>query len=546
MKRKKLKKESFMKSVVVLMVSQVFVKVLGLVYKLYLTNKEGFGDKGNAIYSSGFQVYALLLTISAMGVPNALSKLVSERVAIGDHRGAHKIFKIALLTFSFIGFCCSMILFLGAHTISNTFLQIPEAEMALVALSPSIFFVSVIAVIKGYFNGRENITVTAKSQSLEQVFKTVFTILIVNALSIISGMDTVVMAAGANLATSLSAFTCFMYLVNYYMTIRPIIANEIKNTVNYKPTRIRRTIKQILFVSIPMSLSAIFGALNRNIDSMTVVRGLKKFMTEESAKIQYGILSGKVETLVTIPMSFNMAFATALVPSISKAMAKNDKKTVEKRIKFSLLVSILIGMPCMVGMILYAKQILLLLFPNAATGEFIYQISCLGIIFILMEQTVGATLHGIGNVFVPAIALAIGGIVKLALNLILVPLNNETFILGGTAGAAFSSVICHIVVLTIELTILKKKLGIKFEKNKFIIKPLIAVLVMAISSKVLYTTLINIINANMSLIITMLFSIIVYTIMIIILKTFSKNEIYMIPYGSKFLNKFQKEKTQNA
>ena len=122
MKRKKLKKESFMKSVVVLMVSQVFVKVLGLVYKLYLTNKEGFGDKGNAIYSSGFQVYALLLTISAMGVPNALSKLVSERVAIGDHRGAHKIFKIALLTFSFIGFCCSMILFLGAHTISNTFL----------------------------------------------------------------------------------------------------------------------------------------------------------------------------------------------------------------------------------------------------------------------------------------------------------------------------------------------------------------------------------------------------------------------------------------
>ena len=324
------------------------------------------------------------------------------------------------------------------------------------------------------------------------------------------------------------------------------IANEIKNTVNYKPTRIRRTIKQILFVSIPMSLSAIFGALNRNIDSMTVVRGLKKFMTEESAKIQYGILSGKVETLVTIPMSFNMAFATALVPSISKAMAKNDKKTVEKRIKFSLLVSILIGMPCMVGMILYAKQILLLLFPNAATGEFIYQISCLGIIFILMEQTVGATLHGIGNVFVPAIALAIGGIVKLVLNLILVPINNETFILGGTAGAAFCSVICHIVVLTIELTILKKKLGIKFEKNKFIIKPLIAVLVMAISSKVLYTTLINIINANMSLIITMLFSIIVYTIMIIILKTFSKNEIYMIPYGSKFLNKFQKEKTQNA
>lgn len=111
-----------------------------------------------------------------------------------------------------------------------------------------------------------------------------------------------------------------------------------------------------------------------------MVRGLKNFMSEEAAKIQYGILSGKVETLVTIPMSFNMAFATALVPAMSKATAKGDIKTVEKRIKFSILVSILIGLPCMVGMILYAKQILLLLFPNAASGEFIYQISCLGII----------------------------------------------------------------------------------------------------------------------------------------------------------------------
>lgn len=543
MKRKKLKKESFMKSVVVLMISQVFVKALGLVYKLYLTNKEGFGDKGNAIYSSGFQIYALLLTISAMGVPNALSKLISERVAVGDHRGAHRVFKIALITFSVIGFGCSMILFLGSNTISNTFLQIPEAEMALVALSPSIFFVSVIAVIKGYFNGRENITVTARSQSLEQVFKTVFTIIIVNSLSIITGMDTVIMAAGANLATSLSACACFIYLVNYYRTIRPIIASEIKSTVNYKPTRIRKTIKQIFFVSIPMSLSSIFGALNRNIDSMTVVRGLKNFMSEEAAKIQYGILSGKVETLVTIPMSFNMAFATALVPAMSKATAKGDIKTVEKRIKFSILVSILIGLPCMVGMILYAKQILLLLFPNAASGEFIYQISCLGIIFILIEQTVGAALHGIGKVFIPAIALAIGGIIKLILNLSLVPINNEIFLLGGTAGAALSSVICHAVVLTIELLVLKKQLKLKFEKRKFIIKPLIAVLTMAISSKLLYSFLLNMLNQNLTLIISIILSIIIYFIMIIILRTFSKSEICMIPYGSKFLKKFQKEKS---
>ena len=97
------KKEGFMQGVLAIMFSQVIIKIMGLAYKLYLTNKDGFGDEGNAIYSSGFQIYALLLTLSSIGVPNAISKLVSERVAMGDSRGAHRIFKVAFVTFSIIG-----------------------------------------------------------------------------------------------------------------------------------------------------------------------------------------------------------------------------------------------------------------------------------------------------------------------------------------------------------------------------------------------------------------------------------------------------------
>ena len=76
------KKETFMQGVVTVMFSQILIKVLGLIYTLYLTNREGFGDAGNAIYASGYQIYALLLTISSIGVPNAISKLVSERLAV--------------------------------------------------------------------------------------------------------------------------------------------------------------------------------------------------------------------------------------------------------------------------------------------------------------------------------------------------------------------------------------------------------------------------------------------------------------------------------
>ena len=76
------KKENILKGTISLFLSQIFIKIIGLVYKIYLTNKDGFGDTGNAIYSSGFQIYALLLTFSSIGIPNAISKLVSERLAL--------------------------------------------------------------------------------------------------------------------------------------------------------------------------------------------------------------------------------------------------------------------------------------------------------------------------------------------------------------------------------------------------------------------------------------------------------------------------------
>ena len=99
---------------------------------------------------------------------------------------------------------CSTILFLGADYIANVYLQIPEAKISIMALSPSVFLVSIVSVFRGYFNGRENISVTAHSQSLEQVFKTLFTIMVVEYVANISSNNTALMAAGATIATTLA------------------------------------------------------------------------------------------------------------------------------------------------------------------------------------------------------------------------------------------------------------------------------------------------------------------------------------------------------
>ena len=509
------KKESIVKGILSLLISQIFVKIIGLIYKLYLTNKEGFGDSGNAIYSSGFQIYALLLTFSSTGVPNAISYLVSERLAVGDNKGANKIFKIAFITFALIGLTGSVLLFLGAEKISTNWIQIPEAKYSLIALSPSIFFVSISSVIRGYFNGRQTFSVTAKSQSFEQIFKTIFTIILVEAVVIMVKKDTTLMAAAANLATTVATISSFVYIFFYYRLKRQEIGLEIAETVNYKPTRIRKTLKRILTVAMPISISSLISSFNKNIDSFTIVRFLKSFMSETEAKIQYGILSGKIDSLCSLPFSLNVAFVTAMVPEISKLMAKGNINGMQEKAKKYILISTLISLPITATMFLFSSQIMELLFPNAQSGAMYLKVSSVIIVFMILAQTINGILQGIGKVNIPAISFGIGMIVKFICNIYFIP--KPQF---GIYGAIIGNICCNIVAFVISANVLYKSICIKISIKNTIIKPIIATIIMSMSAIFIYNWLKCINLGRLAIIVTLAVSYLIYIAIILFFKIF--------------------------
>ena len=535
--KRAIKKETFMQGVVTIMFSQILIKVLGLIYTLYLTNRDGFGDAGNAIYASGYQIYALLLTVSSIGVPNAISKLVSERLAVGDNKGANRIFKVALVTFGTLGAIGSMLLFFGAHVIAYSWTQIPESELTLVALAPAIFFVSISSVFRGYFNGRRTLKITARAQTLEQIFKTIFTIGIVEIVAYATSTSTEMMAAGANVATTLATFSSFAYLFMYYRLKRKEIGNEIQSSTNYKYENVKTIVKNILMVSIPLTLSSIMTSFNKNIDSFTVKRILSTYMPADIATKLYGQLSGKVDTVTNLPLAINIAFATALVPAISAAKAKNDRESATKRTSFSLLTSMLIGLPCVVGMIVFAQPILNLLYPNANQGALLLQLISVSVIFSILDQTINGALQGFGKVMVPATALGIGCLVKLVLNIILlkIPFFN-------IYGAAIGSIACHAVAFTIVFNVLKKYVKLDLPFNKFVIKPAMATAIMAICSYTLYLLMDRIISGRLATIIAMLFAVVIYLAAVVALKIYNKEDIYMLPKGDKIYKFLEKTK----
>ena len=277
----------------------------------------------------------------------------------------------------------------------------------------------------------------------------------------------------------------------------------------------------------------ITSSLNKNIDSFTVVNLLQNFLPYEEAKAQYGILSGKVETLTSLPLSFNIAFATALVPAIAAARAKGEMDKGVKRISFSLMTTILIVLPCVVGMVIFAEPILKLLFPNASSGAFIMQICVLATIFTAMEQTINGALQGLGKVFVPAIALTIGVAVKLLLNVILVPIPTDVFPLGGAVGAAFATDMCHLIAFSIVFTVLRKTVDLKLSFSKMVLKPLIACLMMGIVSYGSYILFKGIFVQNLATILALVVAVIVYILSIFVLRILNEEDIQMLPSGNK-------------
>ena len=285
---------------------------------------------------------------------------------------------------------------------------------------------------------------------------------------------------------------------------------EVISSKTQKKESVINIIKCILKVSIPITLCALFSAITKTIDALTVVRILKGIIGEEKATIQYGILNGKVDTLVMLPFSFNIAFATALVPTISSAISKNEIDIAKRRIKFSILITILIGIPCSVILSIFSNEFLGLLFPNASQGGQMLKYAAWTIIFVVLTQTINGALQGMGKVNTPVIAFGIGAIIKFVLNVLLIPILE-------TKGAIIASIISNIISFIICYMELKKNINVKLQIIKYFVKPIIATFIMNITIYLLYKN-IRIINIqSLNFLISLLIGIITYIISIILL-----------------------------
>ncbi len=524
------KKKSFLQGAAILASAAVIIKLMGAFFRIPLSNI--IGPLGMSYYQTGYPLYNLFLTISTAGIPVAISRMVAERQAVKRYYEAHRVFQTALALLLVLGTASGLLLFFGAEKYATS-AGIPEAALATRALAPALFFVSVMAAFRGYFQGNQNMKPTALSQVFEQLFRVGLGL----ALAVIlteKGLEYA--AAGASYGAAAGGAAGLLIMVFIYALSKKSIRQKIRRGSQQRGEAGYKILLRILFIALPITIGSSIMPLLNMIDVQIVVNRLvESGYTPEAAKTLFGELTGFAAPLINLPQVLIQAIAISLVPTIAAAYKQHDREFLTYNVQTGMRTAMIIAMPCAFGMMSLAEPIMLFLYPkeqasavSAASSLFIL---AFGIIFLSGIQTLTAILQGIGKQNVPMVNLMLGAAVKVACTMTLTGIPSINI-----RGAAIGTVATYGVTFLLNLIAVRRYTGTRFSITQVFLKPLASVAVMSALAVAGHRLVMALADSNS---LATLFGVALggsaYVAMIFVTKTITPEELSMFPKGDKLM-----------
>lgn len=468
-------KQSFVKGALILTAAGILVRVVGAGFRILLAAI--IGDEGIGLYQMAYPVYSALLALSTAGIPIAISKLISQHVTQGDYRGAYRVFILALNILSFTGLIISALMVFGAEYIAVNIARDARAYYPIVAISPAIFFVTIMATFRGFFQGQQKMYPTALSQLFEQLAR------VTVALGLVFYLGPFRLewaAAGASFGAAAGGIAGLMVLMFLFARERQDFIRRMQEQARYKYRKTMAVYYDIFSLSIPITLSHLVMPIIGLIDMTVVPMRLAEAGFEEARRMAlYGQLTGMAAPLVHIPQIVTIALAVSLVPAISEALALNNRNLIASRASLALRLGVLLGFPSAVGLFVLAEPITVLLYNNREAGMPL-AVLAFAIIFISIYQVCSGILQGLGRTKLPLINLLVGSLFKVVFNwvLIAVPALN-------IMGAAAASVIGFFVAALLNLYQVWRLTGVGLTFSH-LVKPAFAVIFMGLAARLSY------------------------------------------------------------
>jgi stage V sporulation protein B len=526
-------KQSFIKGAAILAIAGIISKALGAIYRIPLGRI--IGSEGMAYYQTAYELYILMLTISAYSIPIAISKLVSEKIELGRRDEAHKTFKVALAMIGFLGITLSGLLFFNAQGFVTT-VKNPGAYLAVLCVAPAIFTVSLSGAFRGYFQGMQNMTPSGLSQVTEQLARVIFGFILAIAFLPL-GYEAA--AGGAVFGTTIGGLASFLTLIWIYRKSRREIKAGVDSVGRMKMESAFKIAKRIIVFSVPITVGGSIMPVMTVIDTFIVMDRLQSAgFSLETATSLLGQLKGMAGAFINVPQVFTIALAASLVPAISESIARNDFGSAARKSELAIRLSLIIGLPAAFGLFVLADPIMKLMYPaEPATLGMVLRYLSMAVIFLTLVQTMTGILQGMGRERIPVINLVIGALVKVVVSY---TLTSVPFI--NIRGAAIGTVSGYAASAILNMSAIIKHQRSNIRIANIVLKPAIATGAMAAAAYGGYRFIFEATGRNSVATLTAIaFAALVYAVVLILIKGIAKEELEMAP-GGKRLSSILKKK----
>lgn len=505
--------ESFISGALILSLGGLFAKILGALYRIPLTNI--IGSYGMGLYQLVFPPYILFLTVAQCGVPVALSKLIAEKNQLGKVDEGKKIFQFAFVTLGLLGVVCALTMAGLSNVIANSQGN-QDTAIAFKIVAPALLFVPITNVLKAYFQGNMNMVPSGVTTVIEQVVKLV--VGLTCAVHLMPDVQKAVM--GAVFAITVSEFCSLAIMSVVYLASRKKTPFVKLQKTDYKPIA-----SQVFVLAVPVALGGFAMQMSQVIDSVMVVN----LVGASNATELYGLWTGPVNSMLGLPIALSSGVSVSALPTVTKACCGGNKQKLNESFNSAIKLTMVIALPCALGMTVLSKPILQLLY-GALPADEIYTASVLlslsgaSIIFLAVLQTAVSVCQAVGKPYATVVIVSLAIVVKAILNLVLLPMPNINIF-----GAAISETMCYLFAAVCVIIYLKVKVGLKLNFTQCLLKPLSAGMLMTLCITLCVTFAEVLLSNTLGTLALIATAGIVYFVAVFWLKVFDRNELKILP-----------------
>jgi len=464
----------------ILAAASMIVRIIGLLYRAPLTAI--IGDEGNGYYGTAYNIYTIILMVSSYSMPSAISKLMAQKIAVGEYKNAQRIFHCALFYGLGVGIIGSALLWFGAG------LLVPAVAVCVLRVfAPIIFLFGILGALRGYFQAQGSMVQTSLSQILEQLANAAVSIGAAWLLMhMAAGADTTrkaqLGAMGSALGTGAGVLSAMLLMYYFYLRFRPVMRENIESDCSQKRDSWASAMKATIFVITPFMLSGFILNLTTSLNQTIFYKIMigEGFMKEIAATTVYGIFSNKAVVISNIPISIATAVSSAIIPGISASYARGDIEDTRRRVSNASKVTAVITIPAFVGLAVLAKQVTMIMFPQMESLELAGRLlSMLSITVVLysISTITNAALQSIGKMNMPLVS---AGIALAVQTIVLVLLLRYTSL--GIYALVIVSIVYSAMIFVCNEFFLKKYLGIRRDVRTMYSGPLGCSIVMGIAA----------------------------------------------------------------